>query len=348
MKKINRSIGLLLILLMVFSIVACSSKDLTEKDSVEEVTNSQQNEEQNENKIEESSHYPVTITTYNRAKEPVEITFKKAPERVIAIYQSAIETLLALDQGDKIIAAAYLDDPVKDEYKEEFAKIKYYEKRPTKEEIIGMEPDLITSWYSLFSDKVYGNVEFWHERGINTYIQQNSGVKQPNTLNNEYEDIINMGKIFDAEDKAIVIVENMKKEIQKAKEYVQGKEKVKTVILEVGKEGQYRIYGEDSIGGDIATQVGADLVADKNATIGSEDLVALNPEVIFTVYYGDSIISEKAVKSILDNPALASISAVQNKKVHPIVLSEVYASGVRTLDGIQTIIEGIYPELKGE
>lgn len=347
MKKLSKILGLLITLIMIFSIVACSPNDINEKDSVGVVSSENKKEAKDDNE-QDDSHYPVTITTYNWAKEPVEITFEKAPERVIAIYQSAIETLLALDQGDKIIAAAYLDDPVKDEYKQVFSKIKYYEKTPTKEEILGMEPDFITSWYSLFSEKVYGDVEFWHERGINTYMQQNSGVKQPNTLENEYEDIINMGKIFDVEDKAVEIVERMKEEIENAKKYVEGKDKVKTVILELGKEGQYRIYGKDSIGGDIATQVGANLVAKKNGTIGTEDLIALNPDVIFTVYYGDSIVSEKAIKSIVENPALASISAVQSNRVRPIVLSEVYASGVRTLDGIQTIIEGIYPDLEGE
>src|SRR6056297_33612 len=339
---------LLVLLLIIYITTACSSEDLNENDSVDMENEGNEEEKRTGNEEETESHYPVTITTYNRAKKPVKITFKKSPERVLAIYQSSIETLLALNQGDKIIAAAFLDTPVKDEYQEDFNNIKYYENRPTKEEVIGMEPDLITSWYSLFSDKVYGDVDFWHERGINTYMQQNSGVKQPNNLENEYEDIINMGKIFDAEDKAFEIVGNMKKEIQKTKEYVKGKEKVKTVILETGKEGQYRIYGEDSIGGDIAVQVGADLVADKNTTIGAEDLVALNPEVIFTVYYGDSIVREESVKNIIENTALKSISAIQNKRVYPVVLSEVYASGVRTSDGIQTIIEGIYPDLKVE
>ncbi|MGO1712486.1 MAG: ABC transporter substrate-binding protein [Senegalia sp. (in: firmicutes)] len=205
-----------------------------------------------------------------------------------------------------------------------------------------MEADFITSWYSLFSEKNYGDVSFWHERGVNTYIQQNSGVKSPNSLENEYEDIINMGKIFDVEDKANQIVDDMKIKIKEAKESVKDKKLVKTVILESSKEGQYRIYGEDSIGGDIASQVGADLVVDRNDNIGVEDLIKSNPDVIFTVYYGDSIKSKEAVNNIMDNPALSSVPAIKNERVNPIVLSEVYASGVRTLDGINTIIDGLY------
>lgn len=308
----------------------------------------------NDNKVSEDKprvqekakegHYPVKITTYDYAKNPVEITFQKAPERVVAVYQSGIETLLALGQGDKIVASAYLDDPVKEEYKAEFEKSKYFEKRPSKEEIMGMNPDFITSWYSLFSEKVYGDVSFWHERGVNTYMNQNSGVKSPNTLENEYTDILNMGKIFDVEEKAEKIVNEMRGNIEEARKNVEGKEAVRTVILEMKKDGQFRIYGKESIGGDIASSVGAELVADKNGTIGAEDLVALNPDVIFTVYYGDSIVRGESVEKIMKNEALGSIDALKNQRVYPIVLSEVYASGVRTLDGINTIIEGLYPE----
>lgn len=335
MKKfLGKKILLPVILLMsILLLVACTKQ-------TQETTSSSATQTETKD-----SYYPITITTYNYAKEPIEMTFEKAPERVVAIYQSPIETLLALGLGDKVVAAAYLDDPVKDEWKAEFDKITYYENRPTVEEVLALEPDFLISWSSLFSEKNYGDVSYWNERGVNTYIWQNAGLKKPNTLDNEFQDIINIGKIFNVEDKAIKIVDDMKSEIDKAVKYVEGKEKVRAIIIEVESDGQYRVYGEDSIGGDIASRVGADLVAKENATIGKEDLVNLNPDVIFSVYYGDSIVREQSVESIVSDTALESISAVKNGRVHPIVLSEVYASGVRTYDGIKTIISGLYPDL---
>ncbi len=351
MKLALKKMGLIVFTLSLALVMLSGCGNEVKKESQEVAPSSavdtaqESNEENVDSTQSTDGYYPVTIQTYNWAKEPVEITFEKAPERIVAIYQSSIETLLALGLEDRIIAAAYLDDPVKPEYEAAFAKIKYYDSRPTKEEIIGMNPDFITSWYSLFAEKNYGDVGFWHERGINTYMQQNSGAVVPNSLENEYEDILNMGKIFNVQDKANQIVDDMKAEIEVAKAFVDGQDKVKTVILEINKDGAFRIYGEDSIGGDIATQVGAELVADSNGTIGKEDLVGLNPDVIFSVYYGDSIKRDEAVAKIMDDASLSSLSAVQNKKVFPIVLSEVYSSGVRTLDGIQTIISGLYPEL---
>jgi len=335
MKKI---ISIILASFMILGASGCGNKDGVQ-DSDAKVKTEASNKQ--------SSHYPVTIKTYNYAKQPVEVTFKKAPEKVVAVYQNSIETLLALGLQDKIVGAAQLDHDVKEEYKDAFKNIKYYEKAPTKEEVIALQPDFILSWYSLFGEKKLGDVGFWHERGINTYMSQNSGVINPNSLQNEYDDILNMGKIFNVEDKANEIVNTMKKEIEKSKEFVKGKEPVKAVILEVQKDGVFRIYGEDSIGGDIAKQVGADLVAKANGKIGNEDLVKLNPEVIFTVYYGKEIDRDTALQKIMGNPALSSISAVSSKRVHPIMLSEVYSSGIRTLDGIKTISKGLYPELYG-
>lgn len=332
MKKI---ISIILVAFMLLGVSGCAKED---------TSNSNKTQTQVENNSK-NSHYPVKIKTYDYSKKPIELTFEKAPEKVVAVYQNSIETLLALGLQDKIVAAAGLDHNVKDEYKEAFKKIKYYENTPSKEEVLSMQPDFILSWYSLFGEKALGDVGFWNERGVNTYMAQNSGVITPNTLQNEYDDILNIGKIFDVEDKAKEIVNNMSKEIEKSKEFVKGKQPVKAVILEVEKDGVYRIYGEDSIGGDIAKQVGADLVAKTNGQIGNEDLVKLNPDVIFTVYYGDEIDKNTAVNSILKNPGLSSISAIKSNRVDPIMLSEVYASGIRTLDGIKTISKGLYPEL---
>lgn len=52
---------------------------------------------------------------------------------MVAVYQSSIETLLALRLGDRIVLAAGLGSPVLPEYEEEFKKIKKYQTNaPTK------------------------------------------------------------------------------------------------------------------------------------------------------------------------------------------------------------------------
>ena len=45
---------------------------------------------------EDEGHYPVTISTYNYAKEPIEVTFEKRPEKVVCTNQTQTEMLLFL------------------------------------------------------------------------------------------------------------------------------------------------------------------------------------------------------------------------------------------------------------
>ena len=49
---------------------------------------------------------------------------------------------------------------------------------------------------------------------------------------------------------------------------------------------------------------------------------------------------------IQDDPAFASLSAVQSGNIHLIMLGDMYASGPRTIDGLRTLAQGMYPDLE--
>ena len=111
MKKI---LTCLLCAALCLSMAACQSN--SETPAQEETAKVEQKEEAQEapeateqaeesSSSETSTQYPLTISTYNYAKEPVEYTFEKAPERVWAQNQNNIETMLALGLADKIVGA---------------------------------------------------------------------------------------------------------------------------------------------------------------------------------------------------------------------------------------------------
>lgn len=302
--------------------------------------------------------YPLTIQTYNYAKEPVEYTFEKAPERVWAQNQDNIEILLALGLADKIVGACGLDGEVRADLQEDFAKINYYDRMPSKEEIIALNPDFITGWYSTFSDKRLGDVSFWHERNVGTYMALNSACRgkaaeNPQTVEHEYQDILTLGEIFDVQDKAEALVNDMKEQVQKIDDYLADKIRLTAAVLE-DEGGTYRVYGEDVLGGNVAIHGGAELAVGKhgeNGNISAEDLVLANPNAIFMVWYdgysvGDvDYAGEHVVKLITENPAFASLDAVKNGRVYAINLSGIYCSGMRTIDGILDVATNLYPEL---
>ena len=144
------------------------------------------------------TEYPLTITTYDYDGNEIETTYEKAPEKVLAVYQGSIETMLALGLEGRLVATAGLDNEVPDEPKDAFSKTNYLDEfTPSLETVTMLEPDMILSWSSLFSDKNLGNVTDWIDKGCNTYYNTNTRPDGDRTLENEFTDILNLGKIFD-------------------------------------------------------------------------------------------------------------------------------------------------------
>lgn len=303
-----------------------------------------------------STEYPLTITTYGSDGTELTTTYEKAPEKVLAVYQGSIETLLALGLEDHIVAAAGLDNEVPDEQKAAFSKLNYLDEfTPSLETVTMLEPDMIFSWGSLFGEKTLGDAAGWVEKGTNTYMNSNTHPKNGDvsynkTLENEYTDILNMGKIFDVQDQAEAIVNEMKDTIDSVKEKTESiEEKPSVLILESGKNG-FTNYNPTSLGGDMVTQLGGVLANPDGGSLGKEDVIAANPDVIFVVYMpysGDDPeqLKQEKLNVILEDEAYASLDAVKNGRVVPIMLSEMYASATRTKDGIVTFAKGLYPDL---
>ena len=295
---------------------------------------------------------PVTITNYNYAGEEVSYTYEKIPEKVVAVYQGSIETMIALGLEDHVVASYGLDNEVKPEWQEGFARMNYQEDvfAPDKETVTLLQPDMILSWGSLFSDKNLGDVDGWNGKGVATYINSNTrGGGYPRTLENEYTDILNLGRIFDVEEKAEALVQEMRTAVADTLASVEGKTGPRVAVVEpIG--GGMTNYGADTLAGDMVTQLGGTLVKPEGGEMGKEDLVQADPDVIFVVYMAYSGDDPETVKAqqlaaIRDDPALASLSAVQNGRVQLVMLGDVYAAGPRTVDGIRTMAAGMYPDL---
>lgn len=297
------------------------------------------------------TEYPVTITTYGSDGAEYTTTYEKAPEKVLAVYQGSIETLLALGLEDHIVATAGLDNEVPDEQKAAFSSVEYLDEfTPSKETATMLEPDMIFSWVSLFRDKTLGDAQEWIDNGTNIYINTNTAVAE-DSLENEYNDLLNMGIIFDVQDKAEAIVNEMKSTIETVKEQAQAAgESPSVLVLESSSDGSFTNYNASSLAGDMVTQLGGTLANADGSSLGKEDVIAANPDVIFVVYMpytGDDpeTLKQEKLDVILTDESLASLSAVQNGRVVPIMLSEMYASATRTQDGIETLAKGLYPEL---
>ncbi len=294
------------------------------------------------------TEYPVTVTTYDYEGNEIETTYEKAPEKVICVYQGCIETMIALGLEDRVIASYGLDNPVKEEWEEGLSKMNYNEDAfsPDKETVLMMEPDLIFTWGSLFSDKKLGNQTEWIANGTNTYISTNTRRGgYPRTLENEYTDLLNIGRIFGVEDKAQALVDEMKNEIAGVLEQTAGQEAPRVAVIEFLGD-QISNYSAKQLGGSMVEALGGTLANPDASEIGKEDLVELDPDVIFVVYMARTEnVEAEMIAKVMEDPAFADLSAVKNGRVYSIMLGDMYASTVRSIDGIRTFAAGMYPEL---
>jgi len=304
-----------------------------------------------------TSAYPLQISTYGSDGQPLTTTYTKAPEKVLAIYQGSIETMLTLGLSDHLIATAGLDNSIPDNLKADFSKVKYLDEfTPSLETVTMLQPDMILSWGSLFQEKTLGNSGDWIKRGVNIYINSNTrpatgDTKHPRTLDNEYTDILNLGKIFQVQPKAESIVNDMKNTIISVTAQTSDIKSRPSVLILESTDQSFTNYGADTLGGDMVTALGGKLLNSDSAELGKEDVVAANPDVIFVVYMpysGDDAekVKQEKLDVILKDKAYASINAVKNNRIVPIKLSEMYASATRTKDGIVTFAKGLYPDIR--
>ena len=196
--------------------------------------------------------YPVTIETFDYAGNPVQTTYEKAPEKVVAVYQGCIETMLALGLEDHVVAAYGLDNEVKEEWQEAFKKMNYQTEpfAPDAETVTVLEPDMIFSWGSLFGDKMLGDVDRWLEQGVNTYMVRNTASGAGRTLENEYQDLRNIAAIFNVREKGEALIAEMQEQVEQAQTAAAGQEPVRVLVVEP-MGNTIRNYGADSLAGDM-------------------------------------------------------------------------------------------------
>lgn len=292
----------------------------------------------------------IAVENYNSKGEKEIQEFSQPPQRVVAVWQNSIETLLALGVGDRLEAAIGVPDEkyISPAYREAYRKVPYKSLRDLDlETILMMKPDLVVGWFSTFQPKVLRSTGFWHGRGIRTFIAPASIPTVPRkTVEMEYESILQMGRIFQKEKQAQALVEGMRRTIAD----VTGRARTaglhrRGLILELAGRNLV-VYGEKTLAGNILQQAGGELLAPQERQIGMERLLELNPDVIFLVTIESDYGREGEIKNRLyQNKALNSLCCIRNRHVYTLPLYTIYCSGVRTKDGIQIIAKGLYPEL---
>jgi len=304
----------------------------------------------------ESDHYPVTIKTYNYDKEPVEVTFAKAPEKVVCTNQSQTEMLLYLGLDDAIAGMAYLDGTIREDLLPQYEALKAAGKEltvkgyPSKEVVLALEPDFIFGWRSAFAEDQLGDVAEWNERGTGTMILRcsNNTVDERN-LDAVLADFADIGAIFDIENVTDAYIADAKTMIEEIDAKVSSLDKPLTAIIVEPYDGMFYCWGSDTLTGSLVVSAGAEYALPEGGDLSVEDIVNLNPEVIIVDYMDEEGVSAeenqaKAIATIMNEAALAEVPAVANGKVMAVNLTDVYGGGIRMVPSVRAMFDFMYGE----
>lgn len=334
MRKRNQFLQRIAVVLVVGLLSACSSSSGTSS-AVGQASLGKTQQKEN------ASYEKVTINNLGHT-----LTFTQPPKRAVALNQHATEIMLALGLQDSMVGTAYLDDAILPEFKDTYAKIPVLSKAyPSKEVFMATAPDFAyAGWKGAFTEKALGTVQELASAGIPAYIQESSTTPFP-TLENVYQDIRNIGRIFDVEERAENLIATMQKDVDRTVKQVGSVTKPLNVFVYDSGEDKAVTAAGNYMSSLIALAGGKNIFSDIEkgwAEVSWEEVVHRNPDVIVIVDYGAKTVKEKK-NVLLSKKELAKAPAIINQRFIVLPLSAA-AEGIRAPQTLDTLARGLHPE----
>ena len=281
--------------------------------------------------------YPIVVENYGR-----KITISKRPEKVLTLGPNCTELFAALGLEDLVIGRSLVNHsrgPL-EEYAqavESIPQLNYGS--ATREAILTSGADFIYALDWEISDQGC-NLEEAAQYGITVYVNTAANLEE------QYQEILDMGKIFGVEEKAKAFVEDQKSRIQAVQDSLEGKEPVEVLVYDSGKDGVFTCSGSNFesllIGLAGGHNIFDDLSDQQWVTVSFEEVLARNPDVILIHDYDSPSVEEK-IAEIKSNPTLAQLDCVKNERFATITLESVLP-GNRMAYAVEQMAEDFYKE----
>lgn len=281
-----------------------------------------------------------------------EVTFDKVPTAAISNDVNLTEMMLVLGLADHMVGYTgisgwkTLDEEMRAGVE---ALPELSSKYPSKEVIIGADADFFFAGWN-YGMKVGGEVtpETLGAFDIKVYELTESCIhiseKGKASMDDMYNDILNLGAIFDKKDKAAELVEDYKAELASfTSELETGEDPLRVFVYDSGEDTPFTagLYAMPTA--LIEAAGGTNIMNDFDkswGTVAWEAVVERNPEVIVIVNYGNVTAEEKRA-FMMNNPAFADIDAVKNDRF--VVLEYVEATpGPRNINAVKKLAAGFW------
>ena len=279
------------------------------------------------------------------------VTFASPPKRAISNDVNLTEMMLVLGLADHMVGYTgisgwkTLDEEMRANVKQ---LPELSSKYPTKEVIVGANADFFFAGWN-YGMKVGGEVtpETLEPFGVKVYELTESCThimkKGKASIDDMYADLLNLGSIFNVEDRAKNLVNDYKAELKSFKSNLETGEPVRAFVYDSGEDTPFTagLYAMPTALIEAAGGVNVMNGFEKSwGTVTWEEVVAQNPEVIIIVNYG-SVTAEQKRAFMMSNPAFANIEAVKNDRF--VTLEYVEATpGPRNIKAIKTLAKAFW------
>lgn len=335
-KCLKQWLAVFIAMVLAFGLTACGGGDTVsqedavtgagaaEEQPVEQPTEQEPAEEEEvaEQPAVEQTEYPFTVTDASG----VEITFEKAPEKIVSLSPSDTEVLFALGLGDHIVGVSDWSD-----YPEEAkSKPKVGGMETNTEVILEAAPDLIVGGLS------FNGAAVEPLRGLNLTVY----TSEPKTIEDVIAHIERIGQITNRNAEAAEVTAKMREElktVQDAAATLTDEEK-RSVYIEFSPGWT---VGKGEFMDQLITLSGGVNVADQAGwyEISEEKIIESNPGVIL---FSKNI--EGLEAQIKGRAGWDKINAISQNRVFPQDDNLISRPGPRVTQGLLEVAKAIYPE----
>jgi len=270
----------------------------------------------------EATVYPLKVTDASGT----ELTFEKAPEKIVSIAPSETEVLFAVGAGANVVGTDKYSD-----YPAETANLpKVGGLTADVEAILELEPDLVVAGWTMSTQ----TIEELRSLGLTVYAFET------NTLDEAIAHVREIGKIVNKNAEAEAVAAKMEADRQLVADAVAG-------IADADKKKVYIEFspgwtvGKGEFMDELLTEAGAINVADQEGwyEISEEKIIEANPQVIL---YGAGV--EGLADMIKGRTGWDKIDAMVSGQVIGIDDSLISRPGPRITDALVQVAKAIYPE----
>ncbi|MCH4169003.1 MAG: ABC transporter substrate-binding protein [Streptococcaceae bacterium] len=300
--------------------------------------------------------YPLTIENYTRAEGGTkwtkkDQTFESAPKSVVANVRPMAELLLHLGLQDSISGVGGVFGEADESVADEFAKLKNLGDSYISQEVtLSANPDLVFGRSGLFDNEDWGTgtVDSLNDMGINTYVMETS--INGGTFDSIYNDLDNLGKIFNVQDKAASFSAEIKARQDKLEDSLSGIEDKKTFAYIHSNDPEnisvYSLKNESFTLSLFKMLKMEHVFNDVDETeLNVEALIEADPDVLIIPTWDETDGAQKMVDGLLSSSKVSGLKAVKNKAIYIVDYNYLFGYSYQSLDGVEQLAKEIYPDL---